>query len=251
MRPAAKMPKLTRRSRIWIAVAVAAVLYGGLIGARVLQVPSWIAPVDGVDLVVSPIVNGMLMGTLLIAAAVGLRRSRAELARSLAKTQQARDRLDEFSSAVAHDLRGPLTTISGFIRLSREPTYDDARQQEMVDRAARGALKMGEQIEDLLRRARDPHGTAWDEIDLQATVDDVVASHTSIVRDGGRIDVRQGEVVRSPVGLVRQLLSNLLANASKYGRGPDGRLHPPVVEAVVEDAGDVREGVSTAEAVLQ
>ena len=33
MRPAAKMPKLTRRSRIWIAVAVAAVLLL-LIGPR-------------------------------------------------------------------------------------------------------------------------------------------------------------------------------------------------------------------------
>jgi len=60
-----------------------------------------------------------------------------------------RERLDEFASIVAHDLRNPLNTASGFLELARETGEDDP-----LERVAESLERMDSLIEDVLTLAR-------------------------------------------------------------------------------------------------
>ncbi len=142
----------------------------------------------------------------------------AEALQRQARVLESRNReLDAFAGRVAHDLRGPLTTISlSADRLAERLPSDDSA----IAILRRGAVRMDELIEDLLALSRI--GSQLDEApcDVARVAASVEEELGPRVRQAGgalRVDVESAEV-RPGEGLLRQLLWNLAENALKYRR---------------------------------
>ena len=152
--------------------------------------------------------------------------ARREEALSLnARMLELRNReLDAFASRVAHDIRGPLTTISLATSTLAVTAPQEARTTEIL---RRGAKRMEALVDDLLTLARvesqvrgqcDPRAVA-------AQVEEDVAARLATEKGTLRASVEEAEVACSE-GLLRQALTNLVENAVKYRR-PEV---PPEVE---------------------
>jgi signal transduction histidine kinase len=142
-----------------------------------------------------------------------------------AELREANDAKDAFVGLVAHELRTPVTVISGNLQLLSRPTAAlDADAATIAMRDARDeARRLGEIIEQLLILARVDRGlTAPSEpVLLHAEVQHAVDEFRRR-NDGVELHVSAPHVEpiaeASPV-YVRQVLLNLLSNAAKYGAG--------------------------------
>lgn len=142
-----------------------------------------------------------------------------------------------FAGIVAHDLKNPLMTMSGYLelladatlpRLSGEP-HDVATAQDQVARARAATQRMDSLIIDLLgyTTARDAALTLAD-IDLELLVSEVVEGHKERARQRPGVlepAVHIGELppVRADLDRMRQVIDNIVGNAVKYsvpGRQP-------------------------------
>lgn len=147
------------------------------------------------------------------------------LGRDLAESNS---QLEQFATQVSHDLRNPLTALSGFLELAADsPEMIDApRAARSLARAESAASRMTSMVTDLLDFARmggaRPHFTS---VDVGEVVDEVLEDLDGAVVDAGaEIVVEASTVVRADDTLLRVLLQNLIANAVKFtvaaGRTP-------------------------------
>ncbi len=157
----------------------------------------------------------------------------AELRREeqrLQETVEARTRalassnreLEAFCHSVSHDLRAPLRTLDGFSEALLEDYGDrlDAQARDYLQRIRKGAERMGQLIDDLLRLSR----ITRHELRLEAL--DLVPMARSIFEDlraaepqrEVRLDMPATLPVRGDSRLLRIMLENLLSNAWKYTR---------------------------------
>jgi len=146
-----------------------------------------------------------------------------------AALRQQNDRLDEFASVVAHDLRNPLSIASGFLEVVRE-----TGELRHLDRIESAHDRMERLIDGLLTLAREETTVvdaerlrldelaeeAWQAVDTEAA--------TMTVAEGG------GELAGDRDRLLR-LFENLFRNSVEHG-STDGR---PAADDAVEhgDAG--------------
>ncbi|RYX93991.1 MAG: hypothetical protein EOO28_16535 [Comamonadaceae bacterium] len=133
--------------------------------------------------------------------------------------------LEAFSYAVAHDLRGPLSTIGGFCGLLEAP--DSGRLNDKgnhyLERIKGSAEKMGELIEALLALAHLSRvGLRHEDVNLsalaQAAIDDCRA------RDPDREVHTTVQPLMHSMGdtrLLRQVMVNLINNAWKFSSRRD------------------------------
>src|SRR5262249_23308292 len=132
--------------------------------------------------------------------------------RAAALSLEARNReLDAFAGRVAHDLRGPLTTIKLAAGTS--------------DACRRGVARMEALINDLLTLSRaggEGLGVVSDVSSVAAAVAEALGANVKAVDGILRIAVAPARVCCSE-SLIRQALGNLVENAIKYRR-PDVRL---------------------------
>jgi PAS domain S-box-containing protein len=158
---------------------------------------------------------------------------RKEVERALVEAKAAADaanqELESFSYSVAHDLRAPLRSITGFSQILREDYADklDARGQEYLRRVGAAAERMGSLIDALLELSRVSRAEVRRErVDLARIARNVVSN----LREGQ--PDRQVEAVIGDVPpamgdpqLLRALLENLVHNAWKFtSKRADARL---------------------------
>jgi signal transduction histidine kinase len=130
--------------------------------------------------------------------------------------------LEEFASVVAHDLRSPLLTISGYCQLLDEEYAErfDATAREYLNQAVAGAARMGRLIEDILEYSRAGRSSEpLRAVDMQSVLVHATANLEASIREHDvRIEVGpMPVVVGDPTQLV-QLVQNLLDNAIKFRR---------------------------------
>ncbi|HXJ22331.1 MAG TPA: ATP-binding protein [Polyangia bacterium] len=165
---------------------------------------------------------GLGLAGLLATLAAGRWASR-QVARREAKvathTQglEARNReLDAFAGRVAHDVRGPLTTLKLAMPALGAKLPKDDRTLELL---GRGIGRMESLVEDLLTLAR-VESQATGNCDPAAVVAEVEADFAPrIAAENGalRVAVHHADVSCSG-GLLRQAVTNLVENAVKYHR---------------------------------
>jgi signal transduction histidine kinase len=131
-------------------------------------------------------------------------------------TEQNRE-LDAFAGRVAHDLRGPLTTISLAAGRLEEVTPHERSTSAIL---RRGVSRMEQLIRDLLTLSRvdsQPANAAADPAVVAAMVADDLGK--PVAEAGGTLEVAvdPGSVHCSD-GLLRDVLANLVENALKYRR---------------------------------
>jgi signal transduction histidine kinase len=156
------------------------------------------------------------------------RAARAQVEAANAKLIEA-DRLkDEFVALISHDLRTPLTSIMGFLELTRDERSGalSEEQRSYLEIVSRNSERLLHLVDDLLFAARLQSGAlelSIDELDLAA-----MAEHT-LEEARPRADAKQIalvaelEVVPPVLGdrrRIAQLLDNLVSNALKFT--PDG-----------------------------
>ena len=130
------------------------------------------------------------------------------------KLKRERDRLDEFASAVSHDLRNPLNTAIG--RVEHLETELDNEHLPVV---ARSLDRIEELIEDLLTLARE--GMAVQEATTVRLADIArTAWETTDTVDASLTVTCTGTWVRADEARLRQCFENLFRNAVEHS-GPD------------------------------
>jgi PAS domain S-box-containing protein len=136
---------------------------------------------------------------------------------------------DEFLSIASHELRTPVTAISGVaqmaLRSNQRGTLDDARLTRALDQLIRGSQRLATLTEDLLDVSRLQTGRFElrpEHLDLAVFVTDFVDRFSAQLDEGHRVtlDVAAGPLaVHADPARLEQVLSNLLSNAVKYTPG--------------------------------
>ena len=135
----------------------------------------------------------------------------------------------EFIANVSHELRTPLTSISGYVETLLDHEADlGATARNFLEIILKNATRMTRLTEDLLALARVESGEERFVPEPQPAdrlVTDAVASVRGLVEEAGA-HVVIGSVVRDVVmatpDTIVQVLSNLIENATRYGKPRTG-----------------------------
>ncbi len=156
--------------------------------------------------------------------------------RDVTRERRHTAQLTAFAGMVAHDLKNPLSALTGWLEdlaelLDALPASMAVRARTDVQRMDAAAARMRQLIEDLLSYsvARDQPAQLTD-VDISRLAEDVVAEHRERLLATGteqlpQFVVEEIPVVRADPVLARQLVENLVSNALKY-RDPQ---RPPIV----------------------
>jgi signal transduction histidine kinase len=171
--------------------------------------------------------TGLLAGYL---SMVLERRSRAEQlveerTRALSQARELDRMKNNFSSAVSHDLRTPLTSILGYAEFLEDGIGGElsAEQQTYVVQIMRGARRLEHLVDDLLDFARIDAGTFQlkrQPVDLAIALQEVTDSLRPQLDEAGltvALDLPDAPLVASlDAPRIERVLFNLLHNAIKF-----------------------------------
>jgi signal transduction histidine kinase len=150
-----------------------------------------------------------------------LRRKLTELDAANRKLREAQEQREELIAMIAHDLGGPLTTVSGYLQLISRPSSTPAQRERARRSLGPEMERLSRLVADLADASRLATGRfriASDECDLAALVREQV--ELARAQTPGRAIRRS--VPRRPVPVVcdrhriAQVLWNLISNALKY-----------------------------------
>ncbi|GAA3845341.1 hypothetical protein GCM10022243_09560 [Saccharothrix violaceirubra] len=141
--------------------------------------------------------------------------ARARLAAANVELTEANAELDRFTAMVAHDLKSPLTTITGYTELLAE--RDDERERVPLAAIGRAATRMRVMIDDLLDYARATHEPLdLRPVDAGETVDLLVDEMDPERSVRARVTRDVLPPLWTHPTLLRQVLANLIDNAVRY-----------------------------------
>jgi two-component system sensor histidine kinase KdpD len=167
------------------------------------------------------------------------RRTSSELA------ELERQRRD-FLATITHDLKTPLTSILGYVKLLRRAGENLTSEQaatftDVIERQGKRILEMVQQLVEVTRLEEGPPALARELLDLALIVDEQVLAVGGML-GGRRLDVNMPSQLPETFGdrnAVEHILMNLLENAVKYTK--DGDL---IEVAVTPGDGEVRISVT-------
>jgi len=145
----------------------------------------------------------------------------AQVVRALGEREKAEADMRQFIADAAHELRTPLTVIDGYVQLLRGG-IDPASSTNILDTIDAENKRMRELIANLLALAR---------LDSQAVAPMLVTDLSTIVEaaldevpflgenNDVRVDVRTDVMVLCEPPAMKEAVTNLLVNATKYARG--------------------------------
>jgi len=132
--------------------------------------------------------------------------------------------IGELSASIAHEVRNPLAAISGSVQILRKRAGQpaaEAENQRLMDIVIRETDRLNRLITDFLQYAR-PGPRRPETVRVAEAVEDVVKMFDA-VRPGGvevTVEVQKGLQIDADAAQLRQLLWNLVLNASEAM--PDG-----------------------------
>ena len=132
----------------------------------------------------------------------------------------------DFVANVSHELKTPITTITGYVETLRDENLDEATRRRFLDVIARNSDRMNAIINDLLQLSRLEHG--GDQMEkhpqrLHPILKEAVATFQKAAEKKNiTLTLNSDETIRATVNgpLLSQAVTNLLDNAIKYS--PEG-----------------------------
>jgi signal transduction histidine kinase len=182
----------------------------------------------GLVLFTIPLSVQLALGALMAAATRGFSRTLRELGniRVAYAREKELDRLkDQFISSVNHELRTPIMALQGYLSLARElgRRGDLDRQDMMLGRGSEAVEHLAGLVKSVLNVRRIEADTASLKLEQFALRPVIIgATHLLDPREAGpqerelHLHVPADLVVRADEDRVRQVVLNLLSNASKY-----------------------------------
>ena len=145
-------------------------------------------------------------------------RQRAEAERRALAASQAKS---QFLANMSHELRTPLNAITGYTQLVREELPPEAADLDpdlgRVDDAAKHLLALIDDVLDLSRIEADQLHLTMDTVDLREVVDDAVPLVPEASTSDRALTIAVPSMaVRADRDRLRQVLVNLLSNATKF-----------------------------------
>lgn len=128
--------------------------------------------------------------------------------------------LESFAGTVAHDLKGPLTALTGWMETASDEIADDdpVAGRMALSRAHDAVTRMQNLIDDYLAYAVS-RGGVLELVDVALV--DVVREITTLyahAEDGPMFELDVPHVLRADASLTRQLMANIIGNGIKYSR---------------------------------
>lgn len=174
--------------------------------------------------------NDKRFGTLLgsrIASVIESSRARERERALVQRLREADQTKSEFVSMLAHELKGPMTSMKGYADALREQwdSLPPDKRNRMFDIMTRETERLSRLVNDLLDMSRMEAGTLrydMEPISPNNVVDGILSVHPSL-------NERHSIVTRLPTALprvvadadrIKQVLLNLLTNATRYS--PEG-----------------------------
>ncbi len=160
-----------------------------------------------------------------------------------AQLEAANREMEAFSYSVSHDLRAPLRSVHGYVRMIMEDYGDrlDAEGGRMLNVVSNEARRMGQLIDDLLDFSRlGRQRMASTDIDMTSLAQDEFERLTrDATQPPPRLDLHPLPPAWGDLAMMRQVFVNLLGNAIKFSRRRAGA----VVE-VGSRSGEAGDGVT-------
>ena len=160
------------------------------------------------------------------------RREQLEIiVKSLAATNQKLQDLDvqksDFVSIASHQLRTPLTVITGYTSMLLEGAFgklEDQRHRATIEKVYTASQNLVRMIEDFLDISKIEKGDMayqFEKIDLKKLCEEVIGKLKDPLKTGGfklhfTSDTEGNLIVTADLGKLRQILFNLIDNAIKY-----------------------------------
>ena len=129
------------------------------------------------------------------------------------RLQRERDRLEQFTSVVSHDLRSPLSVVKGRIELARA----EHDSQHLAD-AADAIERMDTLVSDMLTIARE--GKAVEETEPVSLPSVATECLSRVKTSDATLRTDAEHTIRADPGRLKQLLENLLKNAIEHNADP-------------------------------
>jgi PAS domain S-box-containing protein len=138
------------------------------------------------------------------------------------KARASAKELESFTYSVSHDLRAPLRSISGFVKILEED-YGHTIDQEgkrLIKIIERNASQMGNLIDDLLDFSRmNRKEISEQEIDLDDMVKQIMTDMIQQEKDRSiNFKIEPLGTIRGDLSMLRQVWVNLISNSIKYTR---------------------------------
>ncbi|HEY5257805.1 MAG TPA: hybrid sensor histidine kinase/response regulator [Candidatus Baltobacteraceae bacterium] len=149
--------------------------------------------------------------------------SNSELADQRASVIRINQLKNDLISVLAHDFKGPLTSILGYSELIEEGLLDADETRDAARTIARNVSRLAALANDTLALSSIEQGEldlADERVDVLALVREIV---TSMGPDAERVSIAaqaKDTVVRGDPGRLRQVFENVIRNALKYSREP-------------------------------
>jgi two-component system phosphate regulon sensor histidine kinase PhoR len=160
--------------------------------------------------------------------------------RDVTRVEQMERAQKDFVANVSHELRTPLTSITGYVETLIEDERPEGVVLEFLGTIHKNAVRMNRLTEDLLVLARvesGEHPVHPVRVKASVLVHEVFDAMAGLVRDsGGELELREitETEVMADIDAVVRVLSNLIENATKYGRG---ETETRIVVSAVPDEG--------------
>jgi len=174
----------------------------------------------------------------------GSRDRSVEVVRDVTREVRLEQMRKDFVANASHELRSPLTVISGYVDELAEDRALAPEWREPVADMRRQAQRMREIVEDLLELSRLESGERppqWEEVLPSEIVEDVVASFAGLAGRRSIVLTRSSHsapAVITDADRLRRVMENLVENAIKYT--PEGG-RVEIVAGPGSDAGTVLE----------
>jgi len=166
----------------------------------------------------------------------------AELDQRTTQLREASEAKSRFLANVSHELRAPVTSIVGLVRLLRDPysdplTEDQTHQLGLIDGSANNLLTLINELLDLAKAESGRLVPQREEVDLGQLFGTLRGTLRAVPRSEDTelsiVDPGTGPVHTDPV-MLSQVLRNLLTNAIKFT--PSGTVS---LTGRLEDGGDL------------
>ncbi|MES2277158.1 MAG: PAS domain S-box protein [Bacteroidota bacterium] len=194
---------------------------------------------------VSPIIddNGRIIGASKIARDISEQVSlQEERARLYEQVSALNDKKDEFIGLASHELKTPLTSISGYLQILSHIVTDE-KAQLFLEKARQQVKKLSSLVSDLLDVSKIEAGKlqlSIEQFDIRRVIDNAIEllSHSNHQYQINLHTVIDQLLISGDPNRIEQVVINLLTNAIRYSPGTDR-----IELYLLQEAGEVKVGV--------